>query len=160
LDIHPQARLGESEYGPDLIRDVDDTRYSLELNGKQAACIRQALDLYGRILCGQVKTVREPFLGKDYDYEKVDALLAGLKTELFPELQTNASYGIFNQDADERAKVSWDILQVIRNRLAWDRACNPSKRNWKGMMGVSYDDPLLSSKEPICKMMEMKEDEH
>jgi hypothetical protein len=63
----------------------------------------------------------------------------------------------------ERAKTAWDLYQAIRYRLAWDGAVAHgviqnanARRKWPEMMGVHYDEPMQTGKEPIAKVEEVK----
>ena len=46
-------------------------------------------------------------------------------------------------------RVAWDLQQVIRYRLAWDR--NP-----EGGIQVIFDEPLKSSQEPLACIKKQK----
>jgi len=49
----------------------------------------------------------------------------------------------------EQAALSWDLYQVVRHHLAWERAGNPSQRDFSSMMAVDYDRPAKRSVEPL-----------
>jgi len=51
----------------------------------------------------------------------------------------------FSEKIHDVFRIAWDLQQVIRHRLAWDR--NP-----KGGIQVSFDDPLKSSREPLASI--------
>jgi len=53
-----------------------------------------------------------------------------------------ASYGIHSPEVDDRARQAYDIQQVIRHRLAWDR--NP-----EGGITVNFDSPMRTSTEQL-----------
>jgi hypothetical protein len=61
-----------------------------------------------------------------------------LKKVYFPELECAAYYGIFSPDTPEESKISWDLIQVIRNKIAW------SNRP-EGGMTVDFGKPIQSS---------------
>lgn len=118
--------------------------YELELSKEQAETTCQALDLYARVLNGQldeVARVLEFIPGrKQGRSEEARVLLALAKLALIPELSVNAHFGITG--GSDEAKVAYDVYQVIRHRLAWDK--NP-----QGGFQVEYDKPLYcSGKEP------------
>ena len=56
----------------------------------------------------------------------------------------------------ETSKVAWDLYQVTRHRLAWDRAqaCgHPGEGQAPPpMWSVNYDQPMRTSKEPLAWM--------
>ena len=63
-----------------------------------------------------------------------------------------------NDDVRTAANISWDLHQVIRHRLAWDRAIAKgvvdgpeAPRKWS-MTGAYYDEPIKSSTEPLAEI--------
>jgi hypothetical protein len=115
----------------------------IEINEEQAKIIINALDFYSRIGIGQFIEIVLAFSWWQCDEQwfnhrnEVERLIYDAQFNL-TGMPFNASYGIFSPEVHENAKIAWDIQQVIRYRLAWDR--NP-----KGGMTVDFDDPMRSS---------------
>jgi hypothetical protein len=125
--------------------------YILKITTWQAQAIVNACDLFSRIGIGQFQEIVhlarfgliKPREGAiiDYDaYDHAERHINEAKRSL-TGYESNASHGIHSERVPDVFKIAWDIQQVIRNRLAWDRAGNPANRDWKTMMGVDYDSP-------------------
>jgi len=161
IDVHPDAEVG-GQYDHPIVRDTDKVKYKMELNGRQAKIIEMALELYARMLIGQMNfPIQDLFMSrlieKDIDPQKLGSELEKVRQRIFPEFPPNASYGICGPDTDDRAQIAWDIQQVLRNRLSWDRVCNPKGDRWKmGLTTVNFDDPMKTSEEPLCSMEEIQ----
>lgn len=106
-------------------------RYVIELNERQAGVVHRALDLYSRVLSGQLDAV---------PYElRYEGLLPHDKGSLLEEALKKVPIeerGISNTQFN--AKIAYDILQVVRHRLAWDKS--PT-----GGIHVDFDPPLFYS---------------
>ena len=132
-----------------LPEDNSDRPYQLSLTEKQAQVLVDALDLYSRIGMGQLTEVahilRMNVIGNPSG--TVDALDAVERlTREAASLWMGGSggyYGITSEKISDVFRVSWDLQQVIRYRLAWDR--NP-----KGGIQVHFDEPMKSSEEPMA----------
>lgn len=108
----------------------------------QARVLMRALDLYSRVRMGQFRTISYLFTPyREFDWTVVDYHLDATKRAIFPELDTNAYYGIFNDEVGD-AKNAWDIHQVVRHALAWHR-------NLEGGITVDFDEPWATSDEPL-----------
>ena len=135
-------------------------KYRLTLNTKQALVVVQALDLHSRLIAGQVEELGRRFrMERASDPEmtleqldRVDDAARLLKAVMFPELRGNAAHGIHSDKIPDEARVAYDLLQVLRNRLAWDE--NP-----EGGIQVWFDDPTQTSYEEKPPEMERVEDE-
>jgi len=129
-------------------------KYQATLNEKQIRVINEALELFSRLLMGQVEYTKDIFMSKmykeDLDSQEITKTLNEVKRAIFPDMHLNASHGMGGSETDPRAQIAWDIQQVFRHRLVWDIAGNPPTRNWKQMMGVQYDEPLSFGTEPLC----------
>lgn len=109
----------------------------------QANIIISALDFYSRIGIGQMENLLEqPYILQRMPLDENRSFLEDavymLKTLI--DMPRNGSHGIHNSECTE-AQQAYDILCVIRHRLAWDKAGNPPVRDWKTMFGVHYDTP-------------------
>lgn len=128
------------------------------VNERQAEVIKQAVEFYSRIKAGQLQELWYLCYSKDQDRQQFEKAATELKKCLFPDLQPSGSYGI-GQDTrkgDGRGDVAWDIHEVVRHRLAWDRAGNPPVRDFSTMMGHDFDKPTSWSGEPLAEMTEIK----
>lgn len=122
--------------------------YSLTINAKQAHIMVKALDLYSRLLSGQIEELG-PFFRFHGMRQVKDQSLFEIKRQLFPELESNAGYSIGAKETDPKAQIAWDIQQVIRHQLAWDN--NP-----QGGFTVDYDEPFASSDQPLPTILSRK----
>jgi hypothetical protein len=113
--------------------------YQLSVNQTQARVLQEALDLYSRILMGQLSEVSHKIHGP-YDHQEANKYLEIAKTIIFPNLERGASYGVGG--ACEESKISYEMMAVIRRFLAFER--NP-----EGDFLVDFDTPLKVSKEPL-----------
>jgi len=132
--------------------------YTLTLTERQAAELQEACELLARIKIGQIDHAIERLPGyyDTRDYERRHATqheIKRLANSLMPEATRRREDGI-----------AWDLYQVIRHRLAWDRAYDQGAikpgepRKWPEMMGVCYDEPLPMSGLPLA-IIEGKDDE-
>ena len=132
--------------------------WNLKLNDKQASVVSRALDIYSRLLMGQIDNVLHEFPNLSYDERR--HLHKIVRQYVFSELDESAYYGICSEQTDEKAKVAWDVQQVIRQALSWDSlGKDPKKdrRDWNEMMGVSFDDPFVTSLEPLAEIEKVEE---
>jgi hypothetical protein len=119
--------------------------YQLELTTEQAKVVIAALDAYSRIHMGQIGIVAEIMTEGSYDSEDL-ADVRGLCSDIKEAvgLPTNGSYGIFHPKVPPQAKVSWDIVCVLRQVVA--RAEN------HGSHSVWHQDPMHCEKSvPLAK---------
>ena len=127
--------------------------YNLTINKEQARVICEALEVYSRLKHGQIDELRNLFRDRwckpnglfNWDSEY---LFVELKARIFPELDRNASYGVGNKVYPE-SSVAWDVMHVLRHRLAWDRLKDEGKdkpEHW----GVHYNEPMRFGSEPLA----------
>ena len=93
-------------------------------------------------------------------WEERDAFQQQLKSILYPDLPTRDFYSLHSVEVSEKARIAYDLIQVIRQRLAWDKiGKDPDKdqRNWPDMMGLCYDQPIRVSTEPLAKMEKVQD---
>lgn len=129
--------------------------YKLTINKEQARVICEALELYSRLKHGQISELRNLFMDRwcapnspfNWDNEWI---LNALKSMIFPELDRNASYGVGNKIYPE-SSVAWDVMQVLRHRLAWDRLKAEGKDKPEHY-GVQYNPPMRFGSEPLAKI--------
>jgi len=120
----------------------------------QAKTLIRALDFYSRIGIGQFREIVIAFSWWKRDEQwvvhrdDVDRLIQEVQWNL-TGMPYNASYGIASPETPEKAKIAYDIKQVIRHRLAWDR--EP-----KGGMTVDFDSPMKASEKDFPTIKEEK----
>lgn len=124
-------------------------KIQIEVSEKQAQIILEALDLYSRLGMGQMEEVDNlrSLLSRANidDRRERRELLEKLKKLYFPELSRNEYYGIFGDKTPEESKIAYDLIQVLRNKIAYHK--HP-----EGGMTVDFGTPLKSSKtEELCE---------
>jgi len=131
-------------------------KYSLHIDEDQAKVLIKALDLYSRIGLGQFQEIIYAFnwrkiVGReDFDLRYGEAKEHLNKAKFHLTLHPpNASLGIFCKETPEEAKMTWDIQQVVRHRLAWDKE---PKGGWR----VDFDNPMQSSQKQLPTIKEEK----
>lgn len=124
---------------------MSEQTFSLKnLSEKQLRIIQESLDLYSRLLCGQLDELIW-FFKKHTDFktdEHIDNTILELKRRIFPQLPERSFYGIAGKKTPNESKIAYDMLCVIRNGLAWHK--QPS-----GGFMVDFDKPLNISHEPL-----------
>ncbi len=123
------------------------TKYSLTLSEHQADIVIRALDLYTRIGIGQFEEVEHVYSRTNLaaDWKTAERIRAGLNiAKEAAGHHPNGSYSIHNDKVDDNFRAAYDIQQVIRHRLAWDRQPEGSPR-----YHVHFDAPQQISKEPL-----------
>lgn len=128
-------------------------KYQIEFTREQLSVVQQACEFMSRFCTGQLDMLPQSFLGylhkKDEpvaDYcERRDNWTEGLKIAkkaMFPELSTNASYGIGSKY--EEANICYDIYRPILEQFTKEyKEANLAINNWS-----VYDHPgLTTSKE-------------
>ena len=137
------------------------TTYTLHLTEEQAHVLSRACEVLARLGIGQINEgLRELPQEKDIDWTDfhddcaaVCKIMSKHMTKRIDGYSSNL--GIHNADAG--AKRAWDLHQVIRHRLSWDRAIaqgwtDGTKRNWNEMLGVNFDEPMRVSGEELARM--------
>lgn len=134
--------------------------YVLTVSESQARVLSLACELAARIGIGQWREILEWLPIKhnldEAERRTIDAILS--KHMVHGIDGWSQSLSINSPDTDEQARRAWDLYQVIRHRLAWDRAITEGivkpgePRNWSKMMGVHYDEPMRTAPEMLAKM--------
>jgi hypothetical protein len=104
---------------------------------KSAQIVAQALELYVRLNLGQLHELHNNFCDRDYDIENLEHLLSETKMIIFPELQYNESYGIYNGKVKDDVKIAHDVYKEIKHSMC----DNP--------MSTHFGEVLRASKEEI-----------
>lgn len=116
--------------------------------------IRRALDFYGRVGLGQFREVLRVPNPRTFDvtaHQQAEVLLDVVRRLTMSDLTEGNSYhGIRSEKISDDFRVAYDVQQVIRHRLAWDR--NP-----KGDFMVDFDEPYRTSESvPLVRISEEK----
>jgi len=141
---------------------MTDKQYVLTLTETQAQVLIQALEVMARLGIGQFRDaldllpLKEIFpAGWHEDMEAIGRILS--KYMIGNVDGYRSSLGISHADTSPQAKSAWDMYQVIRHRLAWDRAYSDgivaspdAPRDWSKMLGVHYDEPMRMGPEPLA----------
>lgn len=133
-------------------------QYKLILNERQLIAISSACEIVCRLKSGQwsmaVESCEDERGNHLFDWDLVKQIEDIIKPRM--GLEYNQSWGI---GKNESADILWDIHQVLRHQISWDRAREQghvsqegNARNWSKMWGVSYDEPMQFSKEPLLKI--------
>lgn len=126
-------------------------KYVLIVDEDHLEAMIPALDLATRLHLGQLNMVQEYLdfnvkTEKHPDRDTIEACLNKIRNDYFG-FSRGQSHGIHNEKVSDSSRVLFDLIQVIRHRLAWDRAGNPPERDYSKMFGVYYDEPRRSSTE-------------
>lgn len=85
-------------------------------------------------------------------------LVKEIESKIKPLMGLNENE-IWGVGKDEPTDVLWDVYQVLHHRISWDYAKeqgyvkgDEDKRDWSKMTGVSYDEPMRFSTQPLPKI--------
>lgn len=96
---------------------MNNKNLTLTIPTDSANLLAYALELYVRLNLGQLHELHNNFCGKNYDIEALEYALMQTKIILFPELDTNSAYGIYNSKVSDDVKVIHDIYKEIKHKL-------------------------------------------
>lgn len=136
--------------------------YNVQMTEKQMQATSVALEVFARLGIGQFRDALDRLPLKDGvrhgwhdDMDEIGSLLSKYMVGNIDG--GRSSLGISDPRTDESAKVAWDLHQVLRRRLSWEKAVEEgivpdidSPRKWPEMFGVYYDDPMKTSREPLA----------
>lgn len=153
--------MNELELTPDQQSQMSET-YTLTLTKAQLELLSQAAELISRIGIGQFTDVLDwlPLKTGSLDNDAKLAIAGILKPRMIHDIDGwSSSLGIHHADTPAWAQILWDVHQVIRHKLAWERAVEqgiiPSMgaaRKWPEMITVDYDQPMGTSDEPLARV--------
>jgi hypothetical protein len=123
--------------------EVNNKPYHLAMTERQAQVIINALELYSRIGMGQLQEItyvlRMNSVPGSIDFNALDKIADLTRKASSYWMKGSGGYhGISSDKINDSFRVAWDLQQVIRYRLAWDR--NPD-----GGIQVNFDDPYKTS---------------
>lgn len=117
---------------------------------RESLIIRDALNLYSRVLMGQVReidwVIRAHHWDKvsKHDPQAVNIIMGILSADLFG-FQTNASFGIANKDNCEKSKIAYELLRWIEYDLFKD---DPDVQ--QGHSVLKHEPLRVTSQKRIC----------
>jgi len=117
-------------------------KYILEVNEKQAQVVSEAMELYARLGIGQYGELNHMSPPqKPAHAESFFLAVKDLERYVFDETTARPSIS----GAAEPYRIAYDVYQVVRHRLAWDK--EPA-----GGVQVWYDKPFRVSEEKLPKI--------
>jgi len=130
---------------------IEKQKYILEIDETQAHILSQACEFLSRIAMGQFTEITSSLMfqwkGQRENRDQAEACL-DLAKNLLTQLNGNQYFSIRAPDVQEKFKIAYDLHQVIRHRLAWDRDAAPS---WN----VHKDEPWRTSQDtPLAQIQE------
>ncbi len=139
--------------------------YNLTITEEQLKVISTACELLSRIQGGQIREAFEHLpLKKDIDwsvYHKIqDEVTKKMPEILEDEINGwNSHFGVGCSKLPDSHDIAWDLYTTTRHQLSWEYAIEQgwvedfnSPRDWKNMLGVSYDSPMKFGTEPLAKI--------
>lgn len=137
--------------------------YQVTMSEKQVMLLSYMSESVSRWLAGQPDMMIEMLGNKEgkmafQQHEDKDAVCNLIKKQMGMS-DGSASW---NMPKSEDANLLWDIYQVLRHRIAWDKAIEQGivkegePRKFSEMCGVSYDDPMRRGSEPLCVINEIE----
>ena len=143
------------------VGEKDDGSYALVLNPAQMQTLVDATDMYSRVLVGQFGVVADPFMHRtqgvfaDNDVATARQILDNaVKRMLTPGLPGNASLSIAGDETPHSAQISYDIHQVVRHRLAWNRTAQAKAKGEKDpFTGVWHYTPSKTGPEKLPRLL-------
>lgn len=138
------------------------TGYTLTVTKEQAQVLIQATEILARLGIGQFRDALECLPMRDFLpdgwHEDMDSIGRMLSRHMIGGIDGyRSSLGIHHKDVSEASRIAWDLYQVLRHRLAWDRAAAEgivesadAPRKWPDMMQVHYDEPMKVSEQPLA----------
>ena len=139
--------------------DVNDKLYTVTLTGHQLGLISNACDAIARAGTGQFRDSLEHMPTKEVCPNGYREAMDDIGKILSPFMihgvdGWRSSLGIMSEDVKPRYRELFDIVQVARNRLAWDKI-----KGIEGVstFGVSFDEPWSTSDLPLIKISKVED---
>lgn len=148
--------------------EVCQPEYTITVTNEQARVLAQATEVLARLGIGQFRDALDRLPkrkavpeGWHDDMSLISKLLS--RHMIGGVDGYHSSLGIHSKDVPETSRIAWDLYQVLRNRLAWDRAVAEgivesidAPRKWPEMIQVHYDEPLQVSGQPLAVIAKKK----
>lgn len=141
------------------------SNYTLEITESQAQTISLACEVLSRLGMGQWRYATDHLpLKEKMDWIEWHDDLDDMGRILSKHMKDGidgwrSCLGVANDSVRPECRDAYDIHQVVRKRLAWDRAVEEgivesvdAPRKWPEMIQTFYDDPLKVGDEPLAKI--------
>lgn len=139
--------------------------YNLKVTEEQLKVISTACELLSRIQGGQITEAFEHLpLKKGVDWNVYHEIKDEV-TKRMPEILEDgidgwsSSFGVGSTKVHKYHDIAWDLYTTTRHQLSWEYAIEQgwvenfnSPRDFKNMLGVSFDSPMKFSEEPLAKI--------
>ena len=139
--------------------------YNLKVTEEQLKVISTACELLSRIQGGQISEAFEHLpLKKGVDWNVYHEIKDEV-TKRMPEILEDgidgwsSSFGVGSTKVHKYHDIAWDLYTTTRHQLSWEYAIEQgwvenfnSPRDFKNMLGVSFDSPMKFSEEPLAKI--------
>jgi len=125
----------------------------IELNEKQAEIIADALEIYSRLIAGDLRSALLPpvmMFGKKINNEKFESALYELKKVMFPKLDYYENNGI---SMEEDTKELTEVKQISYEMYKMIRYYFQAKSNYLGY-SIYKEKPIHLSREPFIEIKE------
>ena len=143
--------------------------YNLKVTEEQLKVISTACELLSRIQGGQITEAFEHLpLKKGVDWNVYHEIKDEV-TKRMPEILEDGidgwsrRFGVGSSKVHKYHDIAWDLYTTTRHQLSWEYAIEQgwvenfnSPRDWKNMLGVSFDSPMKFSEEPLAKIERVK----
>lgn len=136
---------------------MKEKRYQIELTEQQLRDLNYACDIVSRLRCGQMRTACQDIIEEAYernDHKEIDDAWFDMRhriEQLLDEIKSigwkmpsNADYGVKYDDMADRL---YDMHQVIRNALYWEKHAGETTH-----ISVDGDTPMQFGDEPLIKI--------
>jgi hypothetical protein len=122
--------------------------YTIEVTKEQLATLSMACEITARLgICQIDMAFDEMPFREPVDWSAYHAMMDDIRRQL--RVHCDANLGI--RSAKDRHKEAWDLYQVFRHRLAWDRLADEGKTK-PDMCLVIYDEPFKTADQPLAKI--------
>jgi len=122
--------------------------YTIEVTKEQLATLSMACEITARLGICQIELAFDelPFR-EPRDWSEYHAMMDDIRQQL--RVHCDANLGI--RKAKDRHKEAWDLYQVFRHRLSWDRLAEQGETK-PDFHAVNYDQPHKTSDQPLAKI--------
>lgn len=86
----------------------------VELQEEHISVINRALEVYQRLKMGQIKSAFDEAFDFPIDYDDAIAMERFVRSFLFKDLNSNAFYGIYNQDKVGDATLAYELYKTFK----------------------------------------------
>lgn len=129
-------------------------KYTIEVDEDQAQAISVACEFMGRIAMGQFTEIATGWMFNwkvDHEQKNVaEKILQAAKGMLTDLGRSHPYYSISSPEVPDQCRIAYDLHQVIRHRLAWDRS--PVKE----ITNCHKDEPMRYGKSNLATIQEVE----